>query len=229
MSNKFLYFILVTVLLACKPKINGNTSKLSSEELKVCHRVSFDSSIALLIKQYTDSTLKPYTYGKYYGEPPGLPIGDSEDPPGLSFNETHERSEIVMSRLKDTLMRAGYTIFLTQNSFGIEGKPDEISVLRLTSILGVLKVRQTHGLNYNIDNDSLVNIIERFDQKYGLALIGAGDDWCSFKVTKAPKDWMKMANEVYAVCPDVVDQGTDTKEALAEEMKRTRVLYLWWD
>jgi hypothetical protein len=38
-----------------------------------------------------------------------------------------------------------------------------------------------------------------------------------------------FAREVYAFCPDVVDQGTGAVEALAAEMSRTNTLYLWWD
>ena len=38
-----------------------------------------------------------------------------------------------------------------------------------------------------------------------------------------------FAREVYAFCPDVVDQGTETVEALAAEMKQENTVYLWWD
>jgi hypothetical protein len=61
------------------------------------------------------------------------------------------------------------------------------------------------------------------------SLVGASGDWCEFKIEKEPADWMVFANEAYAVCPDIVDQGTGSVEALAEEMKNTRRLYFWWD
>jgi hypothetical protein len=40
---------------------------------------------------------------------------------------------------------------------------------------------------------------------------------------------LEFAKEVYQFCPDVVDQGTETVEALASERKRTNRVYLWWD
>jgi hypothetical protein len=43
------------------------------------------------------------------------------------------------------------------------------------------------------------------------------------------KDWMILAKEAYKVCPDIVDQGTRTVAKLAQEMKRTKRLYFWWD
>jgi len=38
-----------------------------------------------------------------------------------------------------------------------------------------------------------------------------------------------QTKELYDFCPDIVDQGTGTMEALKLEITRTRELYLWWD
>jgi hypothetical protein len=38
-----------------------------------------------------------------------------------------------------------------------------------------------------------------------------------------------LAEEIYSMCPDVVDQGTGTVEELAREMKESKLLYFWWD
>jgi len=40
---------------------------------------------------------------------------------------------------------------------------------------------------------------------------------------------LTFAKEMYKVCPDIVDQGTGSIEALAEEMKKTKRLFFWWD
>jgi hypothetical protein len=92
-----------------------------------------------------------------------------------------------------------------------------------------LKQVETDGINYDITNDSLIKIVKKFDEKYSLELIGASGDWCDFYVNSEPKDWNEFAKEVYKVCPDVVDQGAGTVEALADEMKKTKRLYFWWD
>ncbi len=39
----------------------------------------------------------------------------------------------------------------------------------------------------------------------------------------------KLAREMYQFCPDIVDQGTETIEALANELKANKNLFLWWD
>ena len=93
----------------------------------------------------------------------------------------------------------------------------------------MLKQIATDGINWDITNDSLISIIKTFDKKYSLELIGASGDWCEFIIHKEPKSWTRFAKEVYKVCPDVVDQGAGTVQALADEMQRTKRLYFWWD
>ncbi|MBP6127765.1 DUF4253 domain-containing protein [Flavobacterium sp.] len=148
---------------------------------------------------------------------------------GLVFGEKNSKSYELVFNLMDGFRKKGYTIFLLENNFNIDNQLDNIGVLKTTDKYSILKQIGTNGINYDIDNDSLINIIKRFEKKYSLELIGASGDWCEFVINSEPKDWTKFAKEVYKVCPDVVDQGTGTIEALSNEMKNTKRLYLWWD
>jgi len=38
-----------------------------------------------------------------------------------------------------------------------------------------------------------------------------------------------LARRFYAFCPDVVNQGTETVDALARELRESKQLYCWWD
>ncbi|MET0393704.1 MAG: DUF4253 domain-containing protein [Chitinophagaceae bacterium] len=123
----------------------------------------------------------------------------------------------------------GYSIFLLENNFGFNNEPDRIGVLKTTDKYTILEQVGTDGINHDITNDSLITLVKNFDKKYSLELIAASGDWCEFIIHNEPESWMQMANEVYKVCPDVVDQGTDTVQALADELKKTKRLYFWWD
>jgi len=57
----------------------------------------------------------------------------------------------------------------------------------------------------------------------------AAHDWVDARITTDPANWKALAEEVYAFCPDVVDQGTGTVDALIEEVRSKKVLFLWWD
>lgn len=128
--------------------------------------------------------------------------------------------------LKNIFREKGYSIFVLEDNFGLQNQPDVIGVLKTTDKYEILKEVKTNGANYDIDPDSLVNLIKVFDEKYSLELIGASGDWCEFIINNEPKDWLVLAKKAYKICPDIVDQGTETVEALAKEMQKTKHLYL---
>lgn len=203
---------------------------LTKQEQTICDSLQIDTTIVVDLRQVTLSKIEPFHYslGKLITKD-----GEFETDPiflqGLVFKEANNKSYDLVFALKDKLKAKGYSIFLLENNFAIDNKPDNIGILKTTDKYTVLKQIATDGINWDITNDSLMSIIKMFDKSYSLELIGASGDWCEFIIHKEPKSWTKFATEVYKVCPDVVDQGTGTVEALAEEMKRTKRLYFWWD
>ena len=75
----------------------------------------------------------------------------------------------------------------------------------------------------------MINKIREWDAKYGLDFVGADFDWFEAKFGTPPDDFAAFAREVYAFCPDIVDQGTGSMEELAQEIERPNSVYLWWD
>jgi len=203
---------------------------LTVYERHLCDSLGIDSSIVLGIRAQTDSGIGPFPANL-----DNLPPKDStvdaakEKLHGFMFNADHKASEHIIANLYNGLHEKGYTIFTYDNNFGISGKPDLLGVLRSVNKYDILRRIQTDGINFNIDNDSLLHVIKKFDEKYSLQLVGAGGDWCEFRINNPHFDWAQLANEAYKVCPDIVDQGAGTVEKLAAEMKKTGRLYFWWD
>jgi hypothetical protein len=106
---------------------------------------------------------------------------------------------------------------------------DILGILKTADNYQILKQVQTDGINWEINNDSLLNLVKTFDNKYSLDLVGASSDWCEFKINKEPQNWLTLAKEAYKVCSDIVDQGFGTVAKLAVEIKQTKRLYFWWD
>lgn len=196
----------------------------------MCDSLQFDRTIIKHIREFNSNKIEPFHYSlsKIITKD-----GEIEVDPillkGLVFTEENAKSYRTVFALKDIFRNKGYGIFLLENNFNIGNKPDNIGVLKTIDKFTILKQLATDGINYGITNDSLISVIKDFDKKYSLELIGASGDWCEFIVHNEPKSWIQFAKEVYKVCPDVVDQGTGTIQALAEEMKRTKRLYFWWD
>lgn len=228
--NLLFTVIISTLALSCKSQTVSKEYILTKDEKVICDTLQIDSTIIKDIREFNRNKIEPFHYS-----PSKIITKDSDIEEesiylkGILFFEDESRSYDLVFYLKDKFREKGYTIFRWEDIFSVSSGGNNVAVLKTTDKYNVLKQIQTDGINYGITNDSLISIIRTFDNKYSLELIGASGEWCEFVIHREPKDWIQFAKEVYKVCPDVVDQGTNTIEALAEEMKRTKVLYLWWD
>lgn len=220
----------LTLIFSCKSKNSSKVYQLSNDERKLCDSLQIDTSIIQEIRKTNHYSIEPFHYSLSTMSQNGH---ETEVDPihlkGLVLGELNAKSDHLILNLKDSFYRKGYTIFLLANNFNINEQLDKIGVLKTTDKYLILKQIETDGINYDINNDSLLTIIKKFDIKYDIELIGASGDYCEFIIHNEPHDWMALANEVYKVCPDVVDQGAGTIKALADEMKQTKRLYFWWD
>jgi hypothetical protein len=228
---KFFYLIVMSLLLTNCGVQSKKEAEVSSRDKQLCDSLKIDISIVEELRKYSDAKLESFHYslGRQINEDGSETEIDPIHLAGLVFDEKPERTDLLLDNLQSKLRLKGYTIFVLDENFGISGELDVMAILKTTDKYEILSQIKTDGINYDIDNDSLISLIKVFDAKYSLSLVGASGDWCEFKIEKEPTDWLELANETYAICPDIVDQGTGSVEALAEEMKNTRRLYLWWD
>ena len=144
---------------------------------------------------------------------------------GLTIAVPEDRVYPTIERLRSRF-DGEFVVFRSEMNFG-QG-PDRVAVLRSRDWRDALRVMGTNGVNLDVSPDSILRQLDRWDARFGLRLLGAGFDWVDFELLRPPRDMHALAREIDAFCPDVVDQGTETVGALAEEMRRTRTLYCWW-
>jgi len=224
--------ILASSLMSCQTageKIEDQY-RLTAEEKTICNNIGFDTNIIKEIRKYNFDKIEQFHYS--LGKTIEKDTVIEEDPillKGLVFSEHNSRSYETVFNLKPGFAQKGYYIFLLETDYNFKRNVDRIGVLKTTDKYTVLKQVATDGINYGITNDSLLTIIKNFDSKYSLELIGASGDWCEFIIHKEPDNWNKFAEEVYTICPDAVEQGAGSINKLAETMKTSKRLYLWWD
>jgi len=229
-SVPILIFSLI-LAFGCNSQMKITKSFLTDRERHLCDSLNVDTTIVLCVRTQTDSILSPF--------PMNLEMVLNKDIyadsnrkqfAGFIFNAPNSTSENIVVNLYSDFQTKGYTIFFLDRSFGINNKSDILGILKTVDKYQILKQIQTYGIRWEIDNDSLINIVKWFDEKYSLDIIGASVDWCEFKINKEPESWLTLAKEAYKVCPDIVfDQGPGTVENLAAYMKRTKLLYFRWD
>jgi Domain of unknown function (DUF4253) len=230
--RRFIPIIIFSLTLAfgCNSQTTITKPILTDRERYLCDSLKIDTTIVLGVRTQTDSSLTQFPMNLEMVLNKDIDADSNRKQfPGLIFNATNANADNIVVNLYKDFQKKGYTIFFLDRNFGINNKPDILGILKTTDKYQILRQVQTDGINWEIDNDSLLNLVKKFDKKYSLDLVGASGDWCEFIINKEPQNWLTLAKEAYKVCPDIVDQGSGTVEKLAAEMKQTKRLYFWWD
>lgn len=220
----------LTLTFGCNSQTTNTKSVLTDRERFLCDSLKVDTAIVLGVRTQTDSSLTPFPMNLEMVLNKDIDADSNRKQfPGFIFNAANSTADNIVIKLYNDFQKKGYTIFFLDRNFGINNKSDILGILKTVDKYQILKQVQTDGINWDIDNDSLLNLVKRFDKKYSLDIVGASGDWCEFKINREPQNWLTLAKEAYKVCPDIVDQGSGTVEKLAAEMKQTKRLYFWWD
>jgi len=153
------------------------------------------------------------------GNRPGLYTFELDAAAAKSFLESHHTR----------LLESGCYVFLYDQHFGYNGKPDEIWTLPTKDKFAVIAFTGVEAPNYEIDNYIVIRWLRRLEADHPFLLTGCGRDFLSGQFIAPISDPDDMAERMYVFCPDIVDQGTGTVEALAAELRKTNQLYFWWD
>lgn len=193
---------------------------LTAKETALVMRLGFDPELMKELKQVTNSELiqlpeiDPETGDVLHGCFNGIHAGIAE-----------KKANTVVKKLKEKFRSAGYLLFV----FTGEDDAQSIAVLKGSNDLEILRYRKTDGCNYDYENEDIIAKIAEWDQQYGLVVLGCGRDWLELEFKKLPEDLNAFAEEVYAFCPDSVDQGVGEVENLKEVIEETQGVWLWWD
>lgn len=88
----------------------------------------------------------------------------------------------------------------------------------------------TSAGNYSLETEDIIDKLKEWDDKYGIEILGLEDDYVDVLFLKKSRiSYKELAQEIYEFCPDSVEQGTLTIEALEKELRKNRSIFLWWD
>jgi hypothetical protein len=119
----------------------------------------------------------------------------------------------------------GYLVFVFEG----ENNISSLAAIKGTDELDILRYRRTDGINYGLENEDVIKKLSEWKAKYGFIVIGCSLDWLHLEFDKLPDDLDAFAKEVYDFCPDSVDQGVGSLEALSQAIKEMKGVWLWWD
>lgn len=160
-------------------------------------------------------------------------FGRARDPAAASAIVRADADVAAMLRRLRRELPAGWIAFLGTDQFLGDAPPPagsiELVVARGVAPFDILRIARTDATNYDLQTEALVHALTAWDQAWGIDIEHATTDTIELSLRRMPPDLDAFAQEVYALCPDVVDQGTGTVAALAAEIGTRRRVFLWWD
>lgn len=126
---------------------------------------------------------------------------------------------------KENFRDKGYQLFYFEDNEG----SFYLGAIKSNDELDILRWRGTDGINYDHTNQDIISKLEEWGKTNPIRIDGASFDWLLFHFENPVKNVDLFANEVYDFCPDIVDQGLGTMDALKKIIKQQEGLFLWWD
>jgi hypothetical protein len=155
--------------------------------------------------------------------------GDSARMEGFAVSVPASRAEQLVAGAQPRFFERGFYLFRAEQNFGIQDRLDRVALFPRSDPYEILRLMGTNGWNYGIGPDSIVAWLRTLARDHSFTITGMGFDWVEGRFHSAIRDADTLARRFQALCPDIVEQGTETVEALARELAQSQRLYCWWD
>ena len=132
-------------------------------------------------------------------------------------------------RRERAFLERGFYLFRSEQHPGFAGQSDRVALFPRRNPYEILRLMETNGWNYDIAPDSVAAGLRALARDHPFVLTGIGFDWVEGHFRSAVRDADALARRFYAFCPDVVEQGTGTVDALTRGLMESQRLYCWWD
>jgi len=152
-----------------------------------------------------------------------------ERPGVFKLDLDSKKAQAFLDRNHEAYLQKGCYVVVNEQHFGIGNTPDTLLILPTTDKYAVMVFTEVSGPNYEIDNTLVIKWMKRLERTHPYLLTGCGVDFLSGRFKSKVADPKALARSMYEFCPDIVDQGTGSLEALAGELARNKELYFWWD
>jgi hypothetical protein len=157
-------------------------------------------------------------------------FGRERDPACRSVIAMEAVAVRLLPRVRESLPK-GYIAFVGTTRWLGDEKPDgaEVVVAKGESQFDILRVARSDAVNYDMLTEDLCRKLDEFDRKYGIEIFHAETDTIEFGFNRHPSNMKEFGESLYEFCPDIVDQGTGSVDALVEMIRKDQRVFLWWD
>ena len=155
--------------------------------------------------------------------------GDSVRTEGFAVSVPAVRAEQLVAQAQARFLDRGFYLFRAEQHFGIRNESDRVALFPRSDPYEIVRLMGTNGWNYDIGPDSIIAWLRALERDEPFILTGMGFDWVEGRFLSEVRDADALARRFYKFCPDIVEQGTETVEVLARELRESQRIYCWWD
>lgn len=143
--------------------------------------------------------------------------------PGAVSVHVHSASGFDVGAAQRRFLRRGKFVFAT------DSRATRVAMIPGTDKYAAVRAMGTNGDNHGAGNAEVVAWLRALEDEQPFGLTGIGFDFLAGRFLTKVKNPAELAGRMAAFCPDIVEQGVGSVDALAERLRKTRELYFWWD
>jgi hypothetical protein len=156
-------------------------------------------------------------------------FGRQQDKDGISILVPEAQAPKVLERLRQQLPDGLVAFIGTTKPADEDLKGVEIVVATGKDQFDCVRLAQSEAPNFELTNADLIRKLRTYHKQLDIDIFHAESDTITFVIRKPPADWLALADDIGSFCPDIVDQGVGTVEALAKFIEKSKQVSLWWD
>ncbi len=182
---------------------------LTQRELDLVAAIGFDPTVGEVVK--TAALMEVERLKVPTGE------GGYVEIDGLSVKSEQPSVEDVLKTLREQLPPLGYQAYRSLRR-ETAAQEDEIVILKITDDpYLILRLMKTAAPNFDLTTEDIIVKFMGWQALCRFEVIGASWDWVELAFETLPEDLTAFAQDAYAFCPDIVDQGFGVVEELEAE------------
>ena len=140
---------------------------------------------------------------------------------GASFQASKNQIQQVLEQEHEDYLQNGFYLFECQY-----GK--RIGLLPTADKYEVIAVMQTSDPNGGRTTAEIAAWLRELERRQPVKLSGIGRDFLAGEFTTPIVNSRKLAKDLADICPDLLDSCPSTA-MIANELRKTKMLFLWWD
>jgi hypothetical protein len=148
---------------------------------------------------------------------------------GAFFQVEEKQADRLLEQYHGAYLARGSYLFRCEHNFSVSERPDVLGLLPTADKYAVIATIRTDGVNYNKSTEDLIKWLKALEPEQPFLLTGIGSDYLEGKFTTPLSDPDGLARRMYEFCPDIVEQGTGSVQALSSELRSQGTFFLWWD